>query len=426
MLTDVTATRYVTPLREGGSLPGLMEADDLGTYVVKFRRRRPGPSGAGRRGGRRASWPARSGCGCRDLVTVEVDPALAPGEPDQEVQDLLRRQRWPQPRRGLPARARSTSTRSRSRWTPGSAGRVLWFDALVGNADRSWRNPNLLYWHGRLVPHRPRRDADVPAPLGRAWTAGRGGRTTRATTRWSRSAPDVVGADADAGPAGDRRVLASRCRRGPATCGWTRPASTVRCARRLRRRLLRRRLDARGRLAAAAGRVGRAPRVGPRGPPATQPGGRPGSSGAGARGGVVTGPPYVFEYAVLRVVPRVERGESINAGVLVWCKQLGYLGARAHLDRDRLLALDPGADVDAVERALRAVCDVVPGPGPDAGSAAHRRGRPDVPLADRAAQHGRAAGAGAHRAHRRPGRRGRPAASPCSSCRSRDGDRPHG
>jgi len=82
------------------------------------------------------------------------------------------------------------------------------------------------------------------------------------------------------------------------------------------------------------------------------------------------GTPHVFEYAVLRVVPRVERGESINAGVLVWCKQLGYLGARAYLDRDRLLALDPGADVDAVERALRAVCDVAPGPGPDAGAVA--------------------------------------------------------
>ena len=84
----------------------------------------------------------------------------------------------------------------------------------------------------------------------------------------------------------------------------------------------------------------------------------------------MTGTPYVFEYAVLRAVPRVERGESINVGVLVWCKQLGYLGARAHLDRDRLLALDPGADVPAVELALRALCDVAPGPGPDAGSAA--------------------------------------------------------
>ena len=67
----------------------------------------------------------------------------------------------------------------------------------------------------------------------------------------------------------------------------------------------------------------------------------------------MTGSPYVFEYAVLRAVPRVERGESINVGVLVWCKQLGYLGARAHLDRDRLLALDAGADVDAVRARAR-------------------------------------------------------------------------
>ena len=83
------ATRYVTPLREGGSLPGLMEADDLGTYVVKFR-------GAGQ--GRKAliaeiitGLLARA-CGLKvpDLVTVELDPALAPGEPDQEIQDLLR------------------------------------------------------------------------------------------------------------------------------------------------------------------------------------------------------------------------------------------------------------------------------------------------------------------------------------------------
>jgi hypothetical protein len=78
----------------------------------------------------------------------------------------------------------------------------------------------------------------------------------------------------------------------------------------------------------------------------------------------------VFEYALLRVVPRVDRGESINAGLLLWCKQLGYLGARVHLDRDRLFALDPTADADAVEQALRAACDLVPGPGPGASAAA--------------------------------------------------------
>ncbi len=148
VLPHVVATRYVTPLREGGSLPGLMEADDLGTYVVKFH-------GAGQ--GRKAliaevvsAHLARVlGLRVPDLVTVDVDPVLAAGEPDQEVQDLLRA---------------SGGLNLGIDYLPGAldfdpaafpidpatAGRVLWFDALVGNVDRSWRNPNMLYWHGRL------------------------------------------------------------------------------------------------------------------------------------------------------------------------------------------------------------------------------------------------------------------------------------
>ena len=153
MLPHVTATRYVVPLREGGSLPGLMEADDLGTYVVKF-------VGAGQ--GRKTlvaeivSGTLARGLGLPvpDLVTVTVDPALAAGEPDEEVQDLLRR---------------SGGLNLGMDFLPGAldldpvafdvdagfAGRVLWFDALVGNVDRSWRNPNMLWWHGRpqLIDH---------------------------------------------------------------------------------------------------------------------------------------------------------------------------------------------------------------------------------------------------------------------------------
>src|SRR5215207_11263014 len=90
VLRMVRATRYVEPLREGGSLPGLVEADDLGTYVVKFR-----GAGQGRKTlvaevvvGRLAQ---ALGLPVPDLVAVEVDPALAAGEPDDEVQDLLRR-----------------------------------------------------------------------------------------------------------------------------------------------------------------------------------------------------------------------------------------------------------------------------------------------------------------------------------------------
>jgi hypothetical protein len=65
-----------------------------------------------------------------------------------------------------------------------------------------------------------------------------------------------------------------------------------------------------------------------------------------------------FEYAVLRVVPRVERGESLNAGVLVYCRQRDYLGSRVHLDTDRLRALDPTADPEAIRSALQAAADV--------------------------------------------------------------------
>ncbi|MER6921909.1 DUF3037 domain-containing protein, partial [Streptomyces spiralis] len=69
----------------------------------------------------------------------------------------------------------------------------------------------------------------------------------------------------------------------------------------------------------------------------------------------------VFEYALLRVVPRVERGECINAGVIVYCRARSYVGARTHLDEARLLALDPDADVAGVRALLRAVEGVCAG-----------------------------------------------------------------
>lgn len=70
---------------------------------------------------------------------------------------------------------------------------------------------------------------------------------------------------------------------------------------------------------------------------------------------------HVFEYALLRVVPRVERGECVNAGVLVYCRARSYVGARTHLDEDRLLALDPQVDLPGVRAALRAVEGVCAG-----------------------------------------------------------------
>jgi hypothetical protein len=148
VLSAVTATRYVNPLREGGSLPGLMEADDLGTYVVKWR-----AAGQGVK-----VLVAEVVCGelaralglpVPTLVTVDVAPELAVGEPDVEVQELL--QRSAGVNLGLDYLPGALDFEAGvSSVDPSLAGRVLWFDALVGNVDRSWRNPNMLFWHGRL------------------------------------------------------------------------------------------------------------------------------------------------------------------------------------------------------------------------------------------------------------------------------------
>ncbi|MFE3666716.1 DUF3037 domain-containing protein [Streptomyces sp. NPDC059164] len=77
----------------------------------------------------------------------------------------------------------------------------------------------------------------------------------------------------------------------------------------------------------------------------------------------------VFEYALLRVVPRVERGECFNAGVLVYCRARSFVAARTHLDEAKLRALDPDADVIGVRAALQAV-EGVCGGGAEAGQAA--------------------------------------------------------
>ncbi|MEV5606073.1 DUF3037 domain-containing protein [Streptomyces sp. NPDC052299] len=77
----------------------------------------------------------------------------------------------------------------------------------------------------------------------------------------------------------------------------------------------------------------------------------------------------VFEYALLRVVPRVQRGECFNAGVVVYCRAKGFVAARTELDETKLKALDPGADVTGVRAALHAVEGICRG-GTDAGQAA--------------------------------------------------------
>ncbi len=147
-LRTITATRYVTPLREGGSLPAIVEADDDGVYVLKFR-------GAGQ-GAKAliaelvAGEIARAlGLPIPEIVFIELDPDLARTEPDPEIQDLIRS---------------SAGLNLALDYLPGSvtfdpiaekvdadlASAIVWFDAYVTNLDRTSRNANMLIWHRRL------------------------------------------------------------------------------------------------------------------------------------------------------------------------------------------------------------------------------------------------------------------------------------
>ena len=148
MLERVTVTSYLAPLREGGSLPALVEADNLGTYVLKFRGAGQGPLAlvaeviAG-------ELARRLGLRTPELALADLDPRIASSEPDPEIQDLLRS---------------SVGLNLAVDFLPGSAGfdplgwtadqdfasELVWFDALIQNVDRTWRNPNLLIWHGHI------------------------------------------------------------------------------------------------------------------------------------------------------------------------------------------------------------------------------------------------------------------------------------
>lgn len=148
-MRTVRATRYLTPLREGGSVPAIVEADDDGTYVVKFRGAAQGTKAlvaelvAGEIG-RLLGLPVPQ------LVKIEIDILLSRSEPDQEIQELLKK---------------SAGTNVALDYLPGSlnwepplapppdpdlAAKVVWFDALITNVDRTVKNPNMLIWHREL------------------------------------------------------------------------------------------------------------------------------------------------------------------------------------------------------------------------------------------------------------------------------------
>jgi hypothetical protein len=147
-LRTVTATRYITPLREGGSLPAIVEADDEGLYVLKFRGAGQGPRALVAE--LVAGEIARAlGLPVPEIVFARLDAELARTEPDPEIQDLIKA---------------SAGLNLALDYLPGSvtfdplaerpdaelASRIVWFDAFVSNLDRTVRNSNMLMWHRRL------------------------------------------------------------------------------------------------------------------------------------------------------------------------------------------------------------------------------------------------------------------------------------
>src|SRR5579884_2966613 len=171
MLRTVRVTRYVTPLREGGSLPAIVEGDDDGLYVLKFRGAGQGPLAlvaeliSGEIG-------RALGLGVPELVFMELDQAIGRNEPDPEIRDLL---------------LASVGLNLGMDFLPGAtmfdpaagdsadsitASKAVWFDAFVTNVDRTPKNANLLWWHKQLYFidhgaslyfHHDWRDIDVAA-----------------------------------------------------------------------------------------------------------------------------------------------------------------------------------------------------------------------------------------------------------------------
>jgi hypothetical protein len=153
-MRTVRATRYVTAFREGGSLPGLVEADDDGLYVVKFRGAGQGPRVLV------AEWIAGEiaralGLLVPELVSIDLVAGIADSEPDQEIHDLLEASIGRNIGLDFLPGALTYSPDIGSAPDPDWAASVVWLDALVTNPDRSAKNPNMLVWHGRtwLIDH---------------------------------------------------------------------------------------------------------------------------------------------------------------------------------------------------------------------------------------------------------------------------------
>ena len=283
MVRTVTATRYVTPLREGGSLPALVEADDDGLYVVKLRGAGQGPRALvaellageiGRLldlpGARDRARRARPGAGEGRARPGDPAPDRASGGLNVGLDFLPGALPFAPAIGPIP--------------TPELAADVVWFDALVTNLDRTPHNPNLLVWHGApwLIDH------GAALYIHHTWRDP-GAHARRPFPRIRDHvllpfAASIVEADARLAPRVDRDALARRGRAASRTtgCRTTRPRRP-------------------GRPAAGLRRLPASP--------------APGAAAVPERGAYRCRRVARFEYAIVRVVPRVERGERMNAGI---------------------------------------------------------------------------------------------------------------
>ncbi len=296
-------------------MPGLVEADDDGLYVVKFR-------GAGQ--GLKAliaevivGEVARAlGLRVPEIVLVDVDPLLAAAEPDPEIQELVQASGGSNAALDFLPGSLPFSPAAPVGVTAELAAEVVWLDALTANVDRTPRNPNMLIWHGEL------------------WLIDHGAALYR------HHAADVAARRRGGRLPADRRprpaALRGLDRRGRRAAGAATGPRDAGADRRRRARRLARRATRRSR----ARDLRRPPRRAPRAPRARSPP-RP-------RRPAVPSPDDAFQYAIWRVVPSVERGEALNVGVVVYCRRRQFLAARVLVDEARLRGLSPDLDVDAI------------------------------------------------------------------------------
>ena len=328
MLDQITATRYVTPLKEGGSLPGIVEADDYGTYVLKFRGAGQGPKVlvAEVIVGELARALDLS---VPRLAVVDLQAPIAKYEADEEVQDLLTASLGLN--LGIDFLPGSFGYDGSRPPAPDTAADILWLDALTANVDRTWSNPNLLVWHRNpwLIDH------GAALYFHHGWPS-RGADPHRFATQAFDASTHVLRDVASSLPAAHERLSGTVTAELLAPVVAAVPDSWLEAAPGL---------DTPAAVRAAyvehlLARVAEPVRLATRGRVMTRHG---------------------YQYVVLRCVPRVEREEFLNVGLVLYSQGADFLEAAYRVDAARLRAFAPQVDVHDVDGALETIAQVCRG-----------------------------------------------------------------